>query len=131
MQSTTGYSDVLPYMLYSENSTEVDIAFNDVVLNSTEYFNGTFPSHSRIGFKYLLVQNNTYSKSHERMRLEKVKTLDDEHTPGVFETYSVRTPIVNETDQSFIQWKPICYTAEIRNVSGFLNSYCSINSTSH
>lgn len=114
MKSSNGYSDVLPYMLYSENSTQVDIAFNDVQLNLTET---DYPGHPRIGFKYLVVQGaHLKDLKNERMRLERTKTLDDEHTPGVFETLSVRTPILNKTDQSFIQWKPICYTGEVRDV---------------
>jgi len=113
MKSSAGYSDVLPYMLYSESSTQVDIAFNDVQLNLTE---AEYPAHPRVGFNYILVQDEYLQNSTERMRIDKAKTLDDEHTPGVFETYSLRTPVVNKTDQSFIQWKPICYTGEIRNV---------------
>lgn len=107
MKSSTGYSDVLPYMLYTENSTQVDIAFNDVQLNDTQH---PFPSHPRIGFKYILVQDEIVGNTSARMRLDRNKTLDDEHTPGVFETFSVRTPILNAWDESFIQWKPICYT---------------------
>jgi hypothetical protein len=78
MKSSIGYSDVLPYMLYSENSTQVDIAFNDVQLNLTTK---DYPSHPRIGFKYILVQEEEILNSTERMRLERTKTLDDEHTP--------------------------------------------------
>jgi hypothetical protein len=114
MKSSASYSDVLPYMLYSSSSTQVDIAFNDVQLNRTVE---EYPAHPRIGFKYVMVQDDYLQNSTERMRIEKVKTLDDEHTPGVFETYSVRTPVCNKgKDQSFIQWKPICYTREVRDV---------------
>jgi len=47
--------------------------------------------------------------------LEVSKTLDDEHSPGVFEVYNVKTP-AKGFDQSYLQWKPICYTAEVRDV---------------
>jgi len=111
MQNTVGYSDVLPYMIYSGNNTQVDIAFNDVQLNTTE---ADYPGHPRIGFNFLVVQN--IINSSEEMRIDRTKTLDDEHTPGVFETFALRTPILNKREQSFIQWKPICYTAENRDV---------------
>jgi len=113
MKSAADYSDVLPYMLYSESGIQTDIAFNDVQLNITE---AEYPAHPRIGFKYILVQDKQSNSSSESMRIEKTKTLDDEHTPGVFEMYSLRTPILNGRDQSYIQWKPICYTAEVRDV---------------
>ncbi len=34
----------------------------------------------------------------------------------MFEVFSVRTPVLNKVDESFIQWKPICYTGEVRDV---------------
>jgi len=90
------------------------VAFNDVQLNLTE---SEYPSNPRVGFKYILVQDQYLTKNNpEQMRIDRVKGLDDEHTPGVFETFSVRTPTLNHTDQSFIQWKPICYTGVKRDV---------------
>jgi len=49
------------------------------------------------------------------MKLEVTKTLDDEHSPGVFEVFNIRTP-AKGMDQAYMQWKPICYTAQVRDV---------------
>ncbi|CAL8073062.1 unnamed protein product [Orchesella dallaii] len=113
MKSTEDYSTVLPYMMYNENSTQVDIAFNDVQLNTTAE---EYPNHPRIAFKYIMVQDNGNRNAEAgKMHLDVTKTLDDEHSPGVFEVYSVNTP-AKGSDQSYMQWKPICYTAEVRDV---------------
>jgi len=115
MQSEKDYSESVPYMLYTENNTQVDIGFHEVQLNST---NRDFPEHPRIGFNLIFVQNDSlYVRQNDSMRVEKIKTLDDEHTPGVFEVYNLRTPkLNNDYDESYLQWKPICYTSEVRVV---------------
>jgi len=113
MKNTEDYSTVLPYMMYNENSTQIDIAFNDVQLNTTA---DEYPAHPRVAFKYIMVQDNgNRNEEAGKMKLDVTKTLDDEHSPGVFEVYSVKTP-AKGYDQSYIQWKPICYTAEVRDV---------------
>lgn len=113
MKNTEDYSTVLPYMMYNDNNTQVDIAFNDVQLNVTE---DEYPKHPRVAFKYILVQDNgDRNESAGRMKLEVSKTLDDEHSPGVFEVFHIKTP-VKGIDQSYLEWRPICYTAEVRDV---------------
>lgn len=113
MKNTEDYSTVLPYMMYNENNTQVDIAFNDVQLNATA---DEYPKHPRVAFKYILVQDNgDRNESAERMTLDVSKTLDDEHSPGVFQVYKVKTP-KKGIDQSYLEWRPICYTAEVRDV---------------
>jgi len=53
----------------------------------------------------------------DTMRFYDVATLDDEHTPGVFNTINLRTPVLGEYDQSFLQWKPISYTKTVRDIT--------------
>lgn len=113
LKNTEDYSSVLPYMMYNENSTQVDIAFNDVQLNTTVQ---EYPLHPRVAFKYIFVQDNgNRNESAGNMTLEKSKTLDDEHSPGVFEVFNVKTP-KKGFDQSYLEWRPICYTSEVRDV---------------
>jgi hypothetical protein len=70
---------------------------------------------------YLLVQqvaNLTGDISHDdRIYVQKTKTLDDENSPGVFEMHSIRTPVFNSYYQSYMEWKPVSYTGEIRDIA--------------
>ena len=66
------------------------------------------------------------------MSLDKMKTLDDEHTPGVFEMFRIRTPAIGTSlDQSYLEWKAICYTDYIRNIANSVDvhSYSLTNQT--
>lgn len=65
----------MPHMLHSENSTQVDIILNNLQTNSS------FKS-SRFAMELLLVSE---SKTRTGMIVDAKKSLDDEHTPGIFE----------------------------------------------
>lgn len=73
--STLDHSDVMPHMLHSENSTQIDIVFNKLETNSTF-------TNSRFGMEFLLVSDQIPNNP---MSIDVMKSLDDEHTPGIFE----------------------------------------------
>ncbi len=82
------------------------------------------PAHARVAFTFLLLQEEAeqaVESETTKMRLETVATLDDEHTPGVFNTINLRTPILGEYDQSFLQWKPICYFGTVRDITNSID----------
>lgn len=115
VRSTDGYGDILPYYRHNANSSQVDIALNKLNVN------GSLTAHSRIGLGYLFVQQlPTHQQGNttdaERIQYKVTKTLDDEHSPGVFEMVSLRTAVVNSYDQCYLEWKPVCYTAEVRDI---------------
>jgi len=111
VRNSDGYSDILPYMLHNGNISQIDIDFENVALNKTI----KNLKKTRVGFELVFAQER--ESQFESMKLVKDKALDDEHTPGVFETYSIRTPILNIYDQAFLQWKPVCYDAKVRDIS--------------
>ena len=43
--------------------------------------------------------------------------MDDEHTPGIFKTEELIMPGYNDSYQSYIQWRPVVYTTEGRDLS--------------
>ena len=62
--------------------------------------------------------SNSSSDSHVTRQIS--RTLDDEHTPGIFQTNELILPGNNEllTDkQSYIQWRPVVYTSVSRELS--------------
>jgi hypothetical protein len=106
-------------MLHNSNMSQIDMDFSKVQMNYPE----SNPKRARIAFTFTLVQGDAESgKGNETdMKLKRVETLDDEHTPGVFSTMNIRTPIVGRYDQSFLQWKPICYIQKVRDISNSID----------
>jgi len=105
-------------MLHNSNMSQIDLDFSRVHM---EYPKEN-PKNSRVAFEFILTHGNDSGKwSGTKMRFERVETLDDEHTPGVFSTINIRTPIFGEYDQSFLQWKPICYTQKVRDISNSID----------
>ncbi|KAG8036981.1 hypothetical protein G9C98_004303 [Cotesia typhae] len=72
---TLEHSDVIPHMLHSENSTQIDFIINHLRTNSS--FN-----KSRFGLELMVVSEGDSSS---RMSIDTKKSLDDEYTPGIFE----------------------------------------------
>lgn len=78
-----------PHLLHSVNATQVDIEF--VKLTSTPAGPSPLPhiKHPRIAAEFLLVANESNQKSYA---VSSRKTLDDEHTPGIFELIDIISP---------------------------------------
>lgn len=78
-----------PHLLHSVNATQVDIEF--VKLTSKPSSPSTLPhiEHPRIAAEFLLMANESNQKS---FTVSTRKTLDDEHTPGIFELIDIISP---------------------------------------
>lgn len=72
---TLDHSDIMPHILHTENSTQIDIIIENFETNPSY-------SSSRFAFELLIVGNHSVNST---MRIDVKKTLDDEHTPGIFE----------------------------------------------
>ncbi|XP_053972558.1 glycosylated lysosomal membrane protein-like [Hylaeus volcanicus] len=106
------HSEVLPHMLHTENSTQVDIILDNVQTNKNF-------SNSRFAIELLVVGEGNPDIP---MFVDPKKSLDDEHTPGIFEVVEVRTPPYKSMDDfrtegAYLQWRPVSYTTESRSVS--------------
>lgn len=66
---------MVPHMLHTENSTQVDIILDHIQTNQTF-------SNSRFAIELLAVGGGD---PEIHMFVDPKKSLDDEHTPGVFE----------------------------------------------
>ena len=103
--------------------SQIDIAFSNVQMNYPE----PNPPATRIAFNFVLLQEadagnvDSGNKTNPEMRLDTIASLDDEHTPGVFNTMNLRTPILGLFDQSYLQWKPICYIGPVRDITNSID----------
>ncbi|KAL0119415.1 hypothetical protein PUN28_007720 [Cardiocondyla obscurior] len=109
---TLDHSDMVPHMLHTENSTLVDIILDHMQTNETF-------SKSRFAIELLAVGGGNPEVP---MFVDPKKSLDDEHTPGIFEVVEVRTPPYNNLDGtlnagSYLQWRPVSYSNALREIT--------------
>lgn len=72
---TLDHADIVPHMLHTENSTQIDIILDNLQTNKTF-------SNSRFAIELLMVGGGDPDIL---MFVDPKKSLDDEHTPGIFE----------------------------------------------
>jgi hypothetical protein len=84
----------LPHLMVSKDSTSIDFIVDSVP--------STF-NQSKFGINIISVSDL------QNYDLKKVKSLDDEYTPGTFQIFTVETMDTQMQVQSFFQWKPIFY----------------------
>ncbi|EFN86794.1 Uncharacterized protein C1orf85-like protein [Harpegnathos saltator] len=109
---TVDHSDIVPHMLHTENSTQVDIILDDIQTNASF-------SRSRFAIELLVVGGGDPEIP---MFVDPKKSLDDEHTPGIFEVVEVRTPPYKDLDialnaGAYLQWRPVSYNTGSREVT--------------
>ncbi|XP_008557620.1 glycosylated lysosomal membrane protein [Microplitis demolitor] len=108
---TLEHSDVIPHMLHSENSTQVDFIINHFRGNSSF-------EKSRFGLELMIVSMGNPSST---MMIDTKKSLDDEYTPGIFETVEMKTPELNtknkKRESGYLQWRPVSYLTSHRDVT--------------
>ncbi|XP_029662447.1 glycosylated lysosomal membrane protein B-like [Formica exsecta] len=108
---TLDHSNTVPHMLHTENSTQIDIILDHMQTNETF-------SNSRFAIELLVVGGGD---PEVLMFVDPKKSLDDEHTPGIFEIVEVRTPPYRELDTlnsgAYLQWRPVSYDSASRDVT--------------
>lgn len=73
-------------------------------------------SSPRIAMEMLMVSSE--NKTEGTYKMNRIRNLDDEFTPGIFDVYNLVTPRSNnDTRGAFVQFRPICYTSHYRSVS--------------
>lgn len=98
----------LPYFpksLFTENSTTFDLIVEHFPYK-LQYSDSAYPG-GRLALELLLVHGpNTSNGS-----IEMSRTIDDEHTPSVFQTLAYRFGFGKK---GYLQWKPISYQTSSR-----------------
>uniref|UniRef100_A0A1E1WLR1 Lysosomal protein NCU-G1 n=1 Tax=Pectinophora gossypiella TaxID=13191 RepID=A0A1E1WLR1_PECGO len=110
------YAVQLPHLIHTANSTLVDVSVVNVT--SSRAYNA-----SRFALHLLLVSTDPAG---DTMRYSMRRSLDDEHTPGVFEIVEIKTPESSRnSDGGFIQFRPVAYTQQERSVASSTNARIS------
>ncbi|KAK2588272.1 hypothetical protein KPH14_004295 [Odynerus spinipes] len=106
------HTETTPHMLHTENSTQVDFIFDNIQTNETF-------SNSRFAIELLMVGDGNPDRI---LVIDPKKSLDDEHTPGIFEVIEVRVPAFDRTDKmestgGYLQWRPVSYVTASRDAT--------------
>lgn len=73
-----------PHLLHSENSTQFDLVFDGLRVNSSF-------KNARFAVEFVVVSDETKSMN-QSFTIHSKKSLDDEHTPGIFEIVEIASP---------------------------------------
>ncbi|KAL0820877.1 hypothetical protein ABMA28_005543 [Loxostege sticticalis] len=102
------YAVELPHLIHTANSTLMDVSL--VNLTKSPDFNA-----SRFALRVILA---SVDASNDTMHYAVRKSLDDEHTPGVFEIIEIKSPAsFADGDGGFLQFRPVAYTTPQRGVT--------------
>ncbi|PSN45259.1 hypothetical protein C0J52_10341 [Blattella germanica] len=117
------HSELLPHLLHSANCTQVDLVLDDLKTNSTF-------SNSRYAVDVLLASND---KANSTAIIDPKKSLDDEHSPGVFTLVDLQTPMASSGRGGYLQWRPVAYIAQERDITNSteINSYGILDVKNH
>uniref|UniRef100_A0A182QFW4 Lysosomal transcription factor n=1 Tax=Anopheles farauti TaxID=69004 RepID=A0A182QFW4_9DIPT len=106
--STKDHGMNFPHLLHSSNSTQIDIVFNNI---TNRFVNPRFA----IELLFVVSEQAVVGSEFE---VTKRKTLDDEHTPGIFEIVDVLSPgAFTFSAGGFIEYRPVSYTHPERDVA--------------
>lgn len=106
----------LPHLIHTANSTLLAVSL--VNLTTSADYNA-----SRYALRALLVSQDPRAANMTRaMR----KSLDDEHTPGVFEIMEILSPLsAAHAAGGFLQFRPVAYTQPLRDVASSTRAHAS------
>ncbi|XP_070500879.1 glycosylated lysosomal membrane protein B-like [Chironomus tepperi] len=101
------HNEDLPKLLHTSDSMQIDIIASKIHSNY---------SSPRIAMELLMVSSE--NKSEGAYKMNRIRNLDDEFTPGIFDVYNLLSPRSdNDTKGAFVQFRPVCYTSHYRSVS--------------
>lgn len=98
-----GHGSNYPHLLHNSNNTQIDVVFDKFKLKKSFHA-------PRLAIEMVFATTDT-KDSNATFHLTKRRTLDDEHTPGIFELDTLVSP------KSYIEYRPVSYTKKVRDVS--------------
>ncbi|CAH0385567.1 unnamed protein product [Bemisia tabaci] len=94
----------LPHLLHTANSTQIDMTI--------DHFTTAYPN-SRFAVELAFVSSETENSD---LELKSKKSLDDEHSPGVFTVIELQTENSKKGNVGgYLQWRPLVYTFNDRD----------------
>ncbi|XP_006811218.1 glycosylated lysosomal membrane protein A-like [Saccoglossus kowalevskii] len=108
--ATHDRSDILPHLLYTSNTTQMDVSLNGLV---------PMYKASRFAIEMLAIKNGHNAKKNISIHMS--RSIDDEYTPGMFKVYELHLPSQPPSHYGgYCQWKPVCYGNQIRDLANAL-----------
>ncbi|KAJ1532187.1 hypothetical protein ONE63_000809 [Megalurothrips usitatus] len=102
-----GHGSKLPHLFHSPNTTQMELSLFNMLTNSGF-------KQSRFAIELVLAASENTAKN---ISYTSFKSLDDEHTPGVFTLNDLQTPASKRSGNGgFVQWRPVSYVAEERDI---------------
>lgn len=78
-------------------------------------------SSPRIAIELLMISSEESSEG--PFQMDRIRNLDDEFTPGIFDVYNIVSPRSKKSSSGgFIQFRPVCYISHDRTVSSSTES---------
>ncbi|XP_046399881.1 glycosylated lysosomal membrane protein A-like [Ischnura elegans] len=117
------HGQVLPHLFHSSNSSQMDIVVNNL---------GTNPDYtsSRFAFELVVISQELKGNS-KSFKILTRKSLDDEHTPGVFTVNDLVSPSASERSKGggWLLWRRVSYTSDSRDINNSteINDYAVEN----
>lgn len=116
-----GRSTVLPHLLYTPDSAQLELIFDNFNLNIT---NETMEwENARWGMDVMVFSSEHKTGEGKQedfgIKFHTQKSLDDEHTPGVFDLDQMTTAGARAENKTggYLQWRPVSYLSTKREIS--------------
>uniref|UniRef100_T1I3Y6 Lysosomal transcription factor n=2 Tax=Rhodnius prolixus TaxID=13249 RepID=T1I3Y6_RHOPR len=104
------HSSLQPHLLHTTNATQVDVVLDGLQVKYTK---------SRYALGLLIVSTD---HKHSNLTQIKRKSLDDEHSPGIFTIGEVlTTQNVSGDKGGYLQWRTVAYTSSGRLMTNSTN----------
>lgn len=101
-----------PHLLHNSNSMQLDIVFDRFKVKKNH-------KGPRLAIQFAFITSDNKTSGITSYNITKRRTLDDEHTPGIFELDNI------QTKSCYIEYRPVSYTHPERDVSTSTNTHLS------
>ncbi|XP_071449818.1 glycosylated lysosomal membrane protein B-like [Hetaerina americana] len=104
------HGQLLPHLFHSSNSSQLDIVINNLETN---------PNYTCSRFAFELIFVSQEKNDNKTFQILTRKSLDDEHTPGVFTVKDLVSPSARERSKGggWLLWRRVSYTSESRDIN--------------
>ncbi|MPC38475.1 Glycosylated lysosomal membrane protein [Portunus trituberculatus] len=115
-----GRSSVLPHLLYTPNSAQLDLVLDHLMLNLTEEANSWKKTRWGMDVVVFSSENKVEGEDGDQgLKFHTQKSLDDEHTPGVFNLDQLTNAGAWAEGEGggYLQWRPVSYLSSDRDIA--------------